>query len=62
MVHLWRDPTSGQYGLRLLERLDGYGHWVHLDDAVKPETIVKNGTKVVLFGNSEEQNTMTASL
>jgi hypothetical protein len=60
MVHLWRDPTSGQYGLRLLERLDGYGHWVHLDDAVKPETIVKNGTKVVLFGNSEEQNTMIA--
>jgi hypothetical protein len=60
MVHLWRDPTSGEYGLQLLERTDGYGHWVLLDDAVKPDIIAKSGTKVVLFGNSNEQNTMNA--
>jgi hypothetical protein len=61
MVHLWRDPSSGEYGLRLLERADGsYGHWVHIEDAVKPDIIKQSGTKVVLFGNTNTQNTMTA--
>jgi hypothetical protein len=60
MVHLWRDPIAGQYGLQLLERTDGYGHWVHIEDSVKPEIIASSGTKVVLYGNSSEQNTMAA--
>jgi hypothetical protein len=60
MVHLWRDPSNGQYGLRLLERSDGYGHWIHIEDAVKPEIIATSGTRVVLYGNAVDQNTMMA--
>ena len=60
-VHLWRDPSSGQYGLQLQERPEGeYGHWAHIEDAVKPEMIGQSGTKVVLCGNAADQNTMTA--
>ena len=37
MIHLWRDPESGEYGLRQLERPnDAYGHWAHVEDLVKP--------------------------
>jgi Histidine kinase-, DNA gyrase B-, and HSP90-like ATPase len=60
MVHLWRDPGTGDYGLQLLERPEGYGHWVQIEDAVKPDIIRKNGTKVLLYGNSAEENTMSA--
>jgi Histidine kinase-, DNA gyrase B-, and HSP90-like ATPase len=60
IVHLWRDPNSGQYGLQLQQRPDDYGYWAHIEDSVKPETIRNSGTKVVLYGNSIEQNTMNA--
>ena len=61
MIHLWRDPVSGQYGLRQFERPDGtFGHFADIDDDVKPELIKEHGTMVVLLGHSEEANTMSA--
>jgi hypothetical protein len=59
VVHLWRDPVTGEYGLRQFERPDGtFEHWGRLEDAVKPEIIADRGTMVVLLGNSADQNTM----
>lgn len=61
MIHLWRDPKTGQYGLRQIEQPDGtFGHWAELDQMVKPDIIDKHGTKIVLFGNSPDQDTMKA--
>lgn len=64
MIHLWRDPESGQYGLRQQQRPNGtFGHWAHVEDTVKPRENPKvelHGTKVVLLGNDPEQNTMQA--
>jgi hypothetical protein len=60
-IYLWRDPITGQYGLRLQERPDGsYGYWAKLEASVKPEILTSSGTKVVLYGHSDEQNTMLA--
>lgn len=64
MIHLWRDPDNGAYGLRQVKRPNGtFGHWAHVEDVVKPHdevTIDNSGTKVVLLGNEPGQNTMTA--
>lgn len=61
MIHLWRNPETKQYGLRQIERPDGtFGHWAELDDMVKPDEIGEHGTKIILFGNSPEQDTMKA--
>jgi hypothetical protein len=58
-IHLWKDPKTGEYGLQQLERPDGtYGHWAHLSDDVKPNQFDQHGTKVVLLGRSDDQNTM----
>jgi Histidine kinase-, DNA gyrase B-, and HSP90-like ATPase len=61
-IHLWRDPSTGDYGLRQLERPGGkYSHWAHVEDSVKPRDDVRidqHGTKVVLLGNDIDQNTM----
>lgn len=59
MVHLWKDPENGTYGLRQLQRPDGtFGHWGYLEDTVKPKAIDKHGTMVVLLGNEIHQDTM----
>lgn len=59
MIHLWRDPNSGVYGLRQLELPDGtYSHWAPIDDALKPDLIGDHGTMVVLLGNTSDQDTM----
>jgi len=61
MVHLWRDPETGQYGLRQFSQPDGgWAHYVEVDDAVKPPGIDEHGTMVVLLGNSAEADTMTS--
>jgi hypothetical protein len=61
VIHLWRDPHTRQYGLRQLKRPDGsFGHWAELEDIVKPGIIGDQGTKVILLGNSEDQDTMRA--
>ncbi len=61
MIHLWRDPDSGQYGLRQITRPDGtFGHFGPLEDTVKPDVIAKHGTRIVLSGNAEAEDTMKA--
>lgn len=60
MIHLWRDPSTGNYGLRQLDLPDGgVGYWAFVDDDVKPPSIDKNGTMVVLLGNDTDADTMT---
>jgi len=60
MIHLWRDPKSGQYGLKHIERPDGtYEYAPELDNAIKPSLIKKHGTKVILLGmHGNESTTM----
>ncbi|MDE2462598.1 MAG: hypothetical protein KGO02_02610 [Alphaproteobacteria bacterium] len=61
MIHFWRDPQSGEYGLQQLRRPDDtYGHWAHIDDAIKPDLIADHGTRVILYGAAPDSNTMTA--
>lgn len=61
LIHLWRDPTTQQYGLKQLERPDGtYGHFAAVDDALKPGLIGDHGTMIVLMGHSEGANTVKA--
>jgi hypothetical protein len=60
MIHLWRDPVSGNYGLRQHELPDGsFGFWAFVQDDVKPPQIDKHGTMVILLGNITEADTMT---
>lgn len=59
MIHLWKDPTTDEYGLRQMKKPDGsFGHFAEIEDSVKPEIIGGSGTKVILLGNSEEESTM----
>jgi hypothetical protein len=61
MIHLFRDKKSGQYGLKQFEHSDGtYAHHLPLEDSVRPEMIQTHGTKVVLNGKSEQEDTMQA--
>lgn len=60
MIHLWRDPVSGNYGLRQLELPDGtFGFWAYVQDDLKPSQIDRHGTMVVLLGNETEADTLT---
>ncbi len=59
MIHLWKDPDSGEYGLRQFEHPDGsYDHWIPIEDSIKPELINDHGTMVILLGNSQAEHTM----
>lgn len=60
MIHFWKDPQTGDYGLMQMKRPDdSWGHWAHVESSVKPELIESHGTKVVLNGISPDANTMT---
>ena len=54
-VLLGYDPNSNEYGLKKLS--NGEDHII-LDPGAKPKIIDKHGTRVTLFGNSHNQNTM----
>ena len=61
MIHLWKDPQTGDYGLRT----DSTPRW-HLWSSgayrrvdVKPDIVKGHGTKVILFGNTPDANTMS---
>ncbi len=59
MIHLWRDPSTGEYGLRHWPRPDGtFGPYVELAADAKPEEIGDHGTKVVLLGQEPDDDTM----
>lgn len=59
MIHLEKNTITGEYGLRQFELSDGtYSHFVPLSDDVKPEEIDNHGTKVILYGDADENNTM----
>jgi hypothetical protein len=61
MVHLWRDPATGEYGLRQLRTPEGgFSHYAAIEDDVTPEEIQTRGTKVVLQGHRADQDTMAA--
>lgn len=59
MVQLWRDPNSGQYGLMQQQWRDGrFDFWIPLDESAKPKEIDKHGTKVILLGKDDDDNTI----
>ena len=61
MIHVWRDPKEDMYGLKQFEQPDGDSTYTPtIEDAIKPEIIKDHGTKVVLHGNSADDNTMQA--
>lgn len=60
MIHLWRDPDSGEYGLRQFDVEGQYRHWAPIEDSLKPPQIAEHGTMVVLLGNQHDEDTMKA--
>jgi hypothetical protein len=61
MIHLWRDPATDRYGLKLLEKPDGsFDYWAEVTDESKPEYIGEHGTMVVLLGEDDDHDTMKA--
>ncbi len=65
MTQFWKDPDTGEYGLRQFERPDGtFGHWSLIDEEYieKPDLIDQHGTVVILLGKSRDDNTMLAPL
>jgi len=61
MIQLCRDPKSHTYGLKQWHRADGsYGHYLPMEDDCKPAGIDGHGTRVVLLGNSDDEDTMKA--
>lgn len=58
MIHLWRNPDTGEYEILQNKQPDGtYGHYTHVDSIIKPPEIGNHGTIVVLLGESEEHST-----
>jgi hypothetical protein len=61
MIELFRDNKRGQYGLKQFEHADGtFAHFLPLEDSARPDIIVTHGTRVVLKGKSETEDTMQA--
>jgi hypothetical protein len=60
MIHLWRDPSTEQYGIKRTVKSDGsFVDWVRISDDVKPSIIDRHGTMVVLLGDDLDQDTLT---
>lgn len=57
MIHLWKDPDTGSYGLR---RHPNGEFWLPISDDIKPGPIKQHGTAVILLGNKIGENTMDA--
>jgi hypothetical protein len=59
LIHLWKDPGTGMYGLKQFQTPSGeYAHYILLEDEVKPKPIDKHGTKIVLMGMTAGEDTM----
>lgn len=59
MIHLLKDPTTGDYGL---VRFGNGEFWQHIQNDVKPDPIGDHGTMVVLLGEGPEQSTVDPPL
>lgn len=60
-IHLWRNPADNTYGLKEFDLGNGeYAYDMEPNDELKPSTIDKNGTMVVLYGRKDDDNTMQA--
>lgn len=57
MIHLWKDPDTGAYGLR---RHQNGEFWLPITNEIKPEPIKDHGTAVILLGNKLGENTIDA--
>lgn len=59
MIQLEKNTSTGEYGLRQWELEDGtFSHFMPLEEDVKPDEIGEHGTKVVLLGKADTDNTM----
>ncbi|MBM3572735.1 MAG: sensor histidine kinase [Alphaproteobacteria bacterium] len=59
MIHFWRDPETGEYGLRRQQDSAGtFGAWGEVEDTVRPDLIGEHGTRVTLLGMTADANTM----
>lgn len=56
MIHLHRSDR-GDYGLL---RFDNGEYWTKIEESVKPDFIDKHGTKVILLGKGDYEDTMSA--
>jgi hypothetical protein len=62
MIHLWKNPDTGVYGLRKFERPDGSAeYWAPVVDDIKPPLIKDHGTMVILLGKDDTENTVAAA-
>src|SRR4029079_2170333 len=57
MIHLLKDPDTGDYGLM---RFNNGEFWQHIQNDVKPDPIGDNGTMVVLLGDGPRESTIDA--
>jgi hypothetical protein len=61
MIHIWKDPDEGTYGLKPVCDADGVEDYVpELRDDAKPNIVTTHGTRVVLLGAHAEDNTCRA--
>jgi hypothetical protein len=61
MIQLWREPRTGEYGLKQFRLADGsYRYVVPLSVAAKPEQIAEHGTKVTLLGTDDADESVAA--
>ena len=61
MIHLWRNPDTGEYELKQMKLPSGrYSHWGPVEDALRPSAIKENGTMVALLGSRDADNTIEA--
>lgn len=59
MIHLWRNPADGVYGLKQFQWDNAeFHHWMPITDELKPTQIAEHGTIVVLVGKKDEEHTM----
>src|SRR5665213_2170618 len=52
MIHLWKDPDTGTYGLR---RNQTGEFWLKVTDEIKPAPIKEHGTMVILLGKKPDE-------
>ena len=61
MIHLWRNPEDGVYGLKRWDRGEElYTDFMEIEDEIKPSEIKDRGTKIVLLGNADKESTVQA--